>query len=208
MAEYHNKIMIHDHNGIKVLDNYLPRWWLALFFLTIVWSILYMSFCRMAEFKSSYDDSYLLGTISEYHSPFYNPRGDATPRMAAILSAANRPSLLTFQTDTNTYEAVTDPIRLSSGQDLYMQHCWQCHGKLGEGGVGPNMVDDYWLHGNGITNIVKSATYGYPAKGMIAWRGTLSAEEIIDVSSFLLTLHGTNPPNARPPQGELIKDEI
>ncbi len=223
MAEYNDEPLEHEYDGIKELDNNLPRWWLGLFYLSIIWSVLYMFYYHVAEIGYLQEDEYrleidpnytraeqsggkLLGIIPEYRTPFYSPAGDVTPRSAMTSKGIKRAVLLTFETDTVSYLAITDPILLNSGRESFAKLCSQCHGKLGEGGVGPNVTDDYWLHGNVITNIVKSVTYGYPAKGMIAWRGTLAPDDIINVSSFLMTLHGTNPPNGRGPQGELVEN--
>jgi len=114
--------------------------------------------------------------------------------------------LVTRESDTVTYAAAVDASLIATGRETFEKVCAQCHGKLGEGGVGPNLTDDYWLHGADITSVVKSVKYGYPAKGMIPWRGTLAEDEIINVSSYVLTLRGTNPPNAKAPQGELVTE--
>ena len=80
--------------------------------------------------------------------------------------------------------------------------CASCHRDDGGGNIGPNLTDEYWLHGGSISDIYKSIKYGIPQKGMIAWEPLLSPEQMRDVSSYILTLVGTNPPNAKAPQGE------
>ncbi|MDP4173134.1 MAG: c-type cytochrome, partial [Bacteroidota bacterium] len=77
-----------------------------------------------------------------------------------------------------------------------------CHGRQAEGLVGPNLTDDYWIHGGSIKDIFKVVKYGVPSKGMITWQNQLSPLQIQKVSSYVLSLHGTNPPNAKAPQGE------
>jgi cytochrome c oxidase cbb3-type subunit 3 len=113
---------------------------------------------------------------------------------------------MTAETDTATYVAVTDQARLVAGEEAFQKNCAQCHGRLGEGIVGPNLTDNYWLHPSDMTGVVKSIKYGYPSKGMIAWRGVLKPDEIINVASYVLTLKGTNPPKPKPPQGELVTE--
>ncbi len=98
-----------------------------------------------------------------------------------------------------------DAGSLTEGKDIFIRNCVSCHGANGEGGIGPNMTDDYWIHGAKMSEMVYIIINGVPAKGMIPWRGTLSDEQIIKVSSFLQTLRGTNPENAKAPQGELVE---
>lgn len=100
------------------------------------------------------------------------------------------------------YQALTDQASLAAGKNVFITNCATCHGQFGEGGIGPNMTDDYYLHGEGITNTVNLIHNGVPAKGMISWRGILKEEQILQVASYILTLPGTNPPNAKAPQGE------
>ncbi len=224
MAEDKDKLLDHEYDGIQELDNNLPKWWLYLFYFTIVWGFLYLlyyhvfdiGYLQLDEYKQEVNPAYvrvpaegalLLGVLPEYRTPMYSAVRDMTPRRALMSEGLPQaPVMLTFDTDTTTYTAVTDAGLLASGKQIFKVNCAQCHGNLGEGTVGPNLTDNYWLHGAGINAIAKSVMYGYPAKGMIPWRGTLQPDEIINVSSYVLTLKGTNPPNARAPQGDLVED--
>ena len=76
------------------------------------------------------------------------------------------------------------------------------------GGVGPNLTDDYWLHGGGVQNVFKTIKYGVPSKGMISWENQLTPLDIQNVASFIVSLQGTNPVNAKEKQGELYVVEI
>ena len=102
-------------------------------------------------------------------------------------------------------EPLTDEASLAEGKSIFVTNCASCHGKLGEGGIGPNLTDDFWIHGAGMGNVVKIITQGVPAKGMITWKGILTEDQIHKVASYILTLHGTNPPNAKAPQGEKVE---
>ena len=93
---------------------------------------------------------------------------------------------------------------LVAGKDIYTKNCATCHGQGGEGGVGPNITDDYWIHGAGMNNLVAIVKNGVPAKGMISWRSILNDNQIIQVSSYMMSLYNTNPPNPKKPQGEKV----
>lgn len=101
--------------------------------------------------------------------------------------------------------ALTDPASLEAGNAIYQKNCASCHRVDGGGGIGPNFADDFWIHGAGMNNMVHTIKVGVPAKGMIAWQPTLTEQEILQVASFILTLHGTNPPNPKKPQGEKVE---
>ena len=80
-----------------------------------------------------------------------------------------------------------------------------CHAQQGQGLVGPNLTDDYWIHGGLISDLRTVILNGVPEKGMLSWRGILKDEEINAVTAYVWTLHGTNPPNPKKPEGELVK---
>ncbi len=99
-------------------------------------------------------------------------------------------------------EPLTDSGGLAAGEAIYIANCLTCHGKLGEGGIGPNMTDEYFIHGPTLSNMIATILNGVPAKGMISWRPILKEEQILQVASYILTLRSSNPPNAKAPQGE------
>jgi len=223
MAEYEDKLLDHDYDGIKELDNDLPRWWLYLFWFTIVWGILYMLYFHVLgigygsadEYRREMDPNYVrhsasdtkvLGLLPEYHSPLFSIQGDATPWREAQGEESQPFVEVSRESDTTSYAALTDPADIEQGRMVFTRNCVQCHGHQGEGGIGPNLTDDYWLHGAGMTKVVKSIKYGYPAKGMISWRGFLKDDQILRVATFVLTLRGSNPPNGKAPQGELVTE--
>jgi mono/diheme cytochrome c family protein len=107
--------------------------------------------------------------------------------------------------DEPKIEALTSEADLVAGKDIYDKNCLSCHMQGGAGGIGPNFTDDYWIHGAGMNNVVRIINTGVPAKGMITWKGILSDLQIQQVASYILTLHGTNPPNPKTPQGEKVE---
>ena len=91
---------------------------------------------------------------------------------------------------------------VSAGEALFKTNCTACHGDKGQGAVGPNLTDEYWLHGGKIGDVFKSIKYGIPEKGMISWEKTMSPKQISDVSNYIKSLKGSNPANPKAPQGE------
>lgn len=87
-----------------------------------------------------------------------------------------------------------------------MQNCIACHLEQGQGSIGPNLTDEYWIHGGTVNNIFKTIKYGVPEKGMISWEKTLTPKQTSDVSNFILSLQGSNPTNAKEPQGDKLSD--
>jgi len=91
---------------------------------------------------------------------------------------------------------------LAAGKKIWIASCVACHGADGQGGIGPNMTDEFWIHGGDVKDIFKTIKYGVPEKGMISWKSQLKPKKMQQVSSYILTLVGTNPPNAKAAEGE------
>jgi len=179
----HEILLDHCYDGIQELDNRLPPWWLYMFYGTIVFSVFYMWFYHV----------YGTGNIQEEEY-----KAEMVQAELDIKASASR-------MDENSVTLLTDETKLKNGEVLYQTNCSPCHGKKGEGGVGPNLTDNYWLHGGDIKEVFKTVKYGVPAKGMIPWQDQLGPSQIQEVSSFILTLKGTNPPNQKEKQGELVQ---
>lgn len=220
MAEHKDELLDHDYDGIRELDNDLPPWWLYMFYITIAWAILYFAFYHVLgvgytsydEYQKEVNPKYSRDmnpnyrpsrVFTPFQSPWYHPGGDETPYSVAM-SGPRQAFVEERPEDEPEYAALTEPAALQSGQAIFKKNCVQCHGAAGEGGIGPNLTDDYWLHGAGINNVLKTIKFGVPAKGMISWRGFLKQQDIHQVASYVLTLHGTNPPNGKAPQGEKV----
>lgn len=91
---------------------------------------------------------------------------------------------------------------LGAGAEIYRRCCALCHGTNGEGAAGPNLADEYWLYGASFKDVFRSTKYGIPPKGMIPWKGTLNNKELRNVTAYVLSLAGTNPPGAKGPEGK------
>ncbi|HYC30009.1 MAG TPA: c-type cytochrome, partial [Chitinophagaceae bacterium] len=110
--------------------------------------------------------------------------------------------------DETTVKLLTDKADLTAGRELYMNNCAACHGRAGEGTVGPNLTDEYWLHSGGVKDIFKTIKYGWPDQGMKAWKDDFSPVQIAQLTSFIKSLSGSNPPNAKAKQGEIYTEEL
>jgi cytochrome c oxidase cbb3-type subunit 3 len=106
-----------------------------------------------------------------------------------------------FTIDENNVTLAESAEDLAEGKGIFKQYCAACHGQLGEGKVGPNFTDKFWLHGGSINDLFKTIKYGVPEKGMISWQSQLNPRQMREVASYILTLQGTNPPNQKEAQG-------
>lgn len=178
----------HEYDGIRELDNNLPPWWKYGFYVTIVFACVYLVHYHV--FKTGKLQ------VEEYNAEMHQARIDLDAYMKKAANLVN---------ETNVTQ-LTDAASISEGKSIFLQNCAACHGKAGEGGVGPNLTDDYWLHGGNIGSIFATIKYGYPEKGMKSWQADLGARQIHVIASFIKSIHGTNPPHAKAKQGELYKE--
>ena len=174
----------HDYDGIKELDNPAPTWWTVSFIAFIVIGLGYYGYY---EFGPGHSIRYELA----HEMQELELRASARKGMESV--------------DTNQLVAlVKDTSAVSLGKGVFASKCVACHGAQAQGVIGPNLTDDYWLHGDGtvgaIYQIVKE---GIPEKGMPPWGPILKADELMKVAAYIRSIRGSNPGNAKAPQGEL-----
>jgi cytochrome c oxidase cbb3-type subunit 3 len=177
-------LLDHDYDGIKELDNNLPPWWKYGFYLTIVIAFVYMAHYHIAKTGDSQEE--------EYNKSVAKGKAEVAEYMK---NSANNVD----ESNVKMLEAAD----IATGKDVFTANCAACHGKLGEGTVGPNLTDNAWLHGGSLVDIFKSIKYGWVDKGMKSWKEDLSPMQIAQISSYIKSIQGTNPPNAKAPQGEV-----
>ena len=126
---------------------------------------------------------------------------------AGVMSQPMAPAASSSSTIASTLtEPLTEGAALTDGKQIFEVQCFSCHGKAGEGGIGPNLTDEYWIHGNKMQEVLRVIYKGVPAKGMIAWEKTLSQDQIEHVASYVLVkLQGSNAPNGKAPQGDKVE---
>ncbi len=180
----------HNYDGIRELDNHLPPWWTALFYGTIAFAFFYLIFFHVIDT--------LPGSIEEY---------DTEVALAAEQLKKVQAANPVADINESNVEAAIEPLAIAEGKQVFLNNCASCHRPDGGGDIGPNLTDEYWLHGGGIKDIFKVVRHGVNGTNMIAWEGFISPEKMKNVASYILTIKGTNPANPKKPQGDLFKPE-
>jgi cytochrome c oxidase cbb3-type subunit III len=178
----------HAYDEIRELDNKIPPWFNFLFYGSVIFGIVYMI---------SY---HVLSSGNVQANEYIEEVKFAEIQKAELIKSG---TLL----DENKLIALTDVAAINSGKEIFAKNCVVCHAEKAGGLVGPNLTDDYWIHGGGIKNVFTTIKNGVPAKGMISWKTQLNPRQIQEVASFVLTLKGTNPPNPKAPEGVLYADQ-
>ncbi|MCW8982315.1 MAG: c-type cytochrome [Altibacter sp.] len=182
-------ILDHNYDGIKELDNNLPPWWVYMFYATIIFAVVYM--VRYHIFDDANQDEEYEIAVAEARAEIEEYKKTAKDLV-----------------DVNTVELLTGAEDINIGKTIFEANCVACHKSDGGGGIGPNLVDDYWILGGGIKNVFNTISEGGRAgKGMVAWKTDLKPAEMAQVASYVLSLHGITPAEAKEPEGELWIDE-
>jgi len=187
ISEEKNLVMEHEFDGITELNNPTPGWFMALFFGTMIFAVVYLFNYEVLGFGPNQEQ--------EYASELEQAQVD---KDAFLANPANAKAAV----NENTVVLSKEPAVIQSGASLFANRCTPCHGEHGEGIVGPNLTDEFWLHGGTVQDVFKTIKYGVPAKGMIAWEKSLSAQQISDLTNYVLSLQGSHPAGAKAPQGE------
>ncbi|MBK6489623.1 MAG: c-type cytochrome [Gemmatimonadetes bacterium] len=170
----------HNYDGIQEYDNPLPRWWVYLFYATIVFSILYalnvpgigIGKGRIADYEAD---------VAAFRAAHPQDAETVSPEQLAALAA--------------------DPSALEAGKQVYVTNCASCHRADGGGMIGPNLADDAWIHGGTLANIHTTIVEGVLAKGMPNWGKLLKPDQVNAVTIYVASLKGTNPVDGKAPEG-------
>jgi len=180
-------LLDHDYDGIRELDNALPPWWKYGFYITIVVAFVYLyAFHFSGEGK--------------------NPEQEYAAEMAEGMKQEELYKAKTKNLVDENNVLLADAAGIAEGKTLFIQSCVACHAADGGGGIGPNLTDDFWIHGGSMNNIYKTIKVGYPEKGMQSWESMYSPVQMKNLSSFIKSLKGTKPAVPKAPQG--VMDEI
>ena len=175
-----DRLLEHDYDGIREYDNPMPRWWLWVFYVTILYVPVY--YLAPAPFGAG------AGKEAEYAAEVARHRAAQPPEAPTVSAEA----LLALRDDREALE---------EGAEVYATNCAACHRGDGGGLIGPNLADDAWLHGGSPVAIHATIVNGVMAKGMPAWGRLLRPEQVEQVTAYVMSLRGTNPPGAKAPEG-------
>lgn len=178
-----DQILDHTYDGIQEYDNPMPQWWVIAFWATIIFSVIYA--LNLGGIGNG------AGRIADYNADMAAWKA-AHPESGqvdagALLAMASRPEVI------------------SLGSATFGQMCASCHGPDGGGGIGPNLADNYWLHGGSIDAIARTISDGVTSKGMPAWGKVLKPEQFQGIVAYVWSLHGTTPATPKEPQGDLVE---
>lgn len=179
----------HSYDGVQEYDNPLPGWWVWIFVATIAWSVLYVI------------DVPVLGRGKGRIADYEREMKAWHARQAA--EASRNP--LANATDESLRAALDDSDVRALGKTTFAANCFACHGADGGGGIGPNLTDEYWLHGARPTEVLHTVSNGVVEKGMPAWSQTMKPEQVRAVAVHVLSLEGTHPATPKAPQGVKVE---
>jgi cytochrome c oxidase cbb3-type subunit III len=190
MAEFEDKVL-HELDGIKEYDNPMPGWLMAIWWGSLLFAAAYLIFYALSFGEGSME--------AEYRQ--------ATQQAVTAVDAYFAANPLVPPSPAQMLAGAADPAGLAAGRARFTKTCAPCHGERAQGLIGPNLTDDRWIHGGTVEQIFQSVAKGWPAKGMPPWGRALKPEELTALVSYVRSIQGSNPPNARAPEGERVVPE-
>ena len=171
----------HDYDGIRELDNPLPPWWIYLFYGTLIFGVYYMIQYHIFDGQDQYQEYTQEVVLADREIEAYQ---NQLPKKQDLVASQ-------------------DDNMLAQGKKIYDLYCKVCHRPDGGGGIGPNLTDVFWILGGDIKSVYATIENGgRPGKGMVAWKSSLNASQMEQVTNYILSLQGTNPPNPKAPEGK------
>jgi len=189
LSEEQSLIIPHEYDGIQELNNPTPGWFMYLFYATMIFAAGYLLIYHV------------FGVGQLQYDEYKTEMAVAAKEKAAFLAKS------ADKVDENTVKLTTDAGVLAAGKSIFQERCAACHGNNAQGMVGPNLTDDYWLHGNKINDLFKTIKYGVQSKGMPTWESQLTPKQISNVANYIKSLHGSNPANPKEPQGDKMAED-
>ncbi len=188
---YEDKVIEgYEYDGITEYDNPCPPWLMYIFYFTALLAVFYTGY----HFGSSSRDEVL----------------EAYAIKLKEAQTQTETSVSTQQPEVSESELLVlldDPAVLAEGVEIFGELCALCHGESGEGMIGPNLIDNYWLHGKGkISDIAISIRSGIPDNGMAAWADRIPEQQILHVAAYIKSVQGTTVEDAKEPDGELVEE--
>lgn len=185
IEEEKDMVIDHEYDGIQELNNPIPTWFNVLFYSTVVFGVIYLLVYHVFGWGLNQDQEYV--------------------QELAVAEKAKQEYLAKAANLIDESSVQFDAAMAPAGKAIFTANCVACHGANGEGGIGPNLTDRFWVHGGEIKDVFKTVKYGVPEKGMVPWEQTLTPGQIAEVSSYILTLRDTKPANAKAAEGVEVK---
>jgi cytochrome c oxidase cbb3-type subunit 3 len=185
MAKVTDELLDHDYDGIKEYDNPLPGWWLYGFYACIAWAVAYVPYYH-----------FMGGTLPE---EAYAQDMEEWYKLHPPVQLAGAEEMKSI---------IADQAKVERGKEVFQIRCASCHAADGGGLVGPNLTDEFAIHGGAPHQLVKVVYDGVPAKGMLAWKHQLSLDDIYAVTAFAYSLQGTTPAKPKAPEGDPIGEGV
>jgi cytochrome c oxidase cbb3-type subunit 3 len=171
-------------DDIQEQDNPVPPWLTAIFAACIAFAPAYVIYYHLSGRGTTIQEDFQVAWAAHQK-----------------VREAARASEQVDVTEAMLSEGATQPAQVAHGKEIFLARCVGCHTDNGRGLVGPNLTDNYQLHGTTRLDIYNTINTGVLDKGMAAWGETLSADDVVSVATFVTTLRGTNVPNGKAPQG-------
>ncbi len=174
----------HEYDGIQEYDNPMPRWWVWIYWGTFYFAICYVLWMHV----------FMKGTtvVEAYDEEMQVAREAAAQRDLGTVSEQSLGKL--------TKNAAV----MADARAMFQKRCVQCHGPKGAGLIGPNLTDDYWIHGRGrLMDIYRVVNGGVASKGMPEWGKVLAPIEIAKLAAYVGTIRGTHL-EGKAPEGTLV----
>jgi cytochrome c oxidase cbb3-type subunit 3 len=178
-------LLDHEYDGIQELDNNLPPWWVWLMWGTIIFAVVYLFNYHIFKVSPL--------QLEEYKAEVELAESLKDPNAVTELTAV----LLTSESDLN------------AGKTVFGKFCIACHKEDGRGEIGPNLTDEYWIHGNNIKDLFKIVKYGSPNGKMTPHGNLLTPLQIQQVTSFVLSMpyaEGMPPEGNKIPKAGVVED--
>jgi cytochrome c oxidase cbb3-type subunit III len=180
-------LLDHAYDGIREYDNPLPGWWRAIFWATIVFSAGYWAWFHVAGWGSTQEEA-------------YNERLAVYQSKKELREAADARDV----SEDSLARAALDDRALAQGKQVYATRCASCHADDGRGLIGPNLTDNFQMHGATRMDILKTVRIGVPGTAMLPWSEQLGSTDVIAVTAYLVSLRGTNV-KGKEPQGAPVE---
>ena len=193
--------MGHTFDGIEELNNPLPKWWLYLFYITIVYGAGYLVYYNFGwdglSSKIGWAEEGGWTSINQLE----HEQKQHTDEFGDVFATFGAMSI---------EELVQTPKALEMGQQIYLNNCGLCHGKDAKGSHGfPNLTDNDWLFGGAPADILESVTNGRgQAVRMPSFKDALKTNGIEDVANFVLSLSNQEHDAAKAQKGAALFESL